>query len=71
MHGLGGGRRLARQRASSDPRVMMDRDNITRTGARTPGVRRQGRLNGGASVCRVPSTLNEDTTFLAAGARRA
>src|SRR6516225_5414167 len=37
---------------------------------RTPGARRQRRLNGGASVRRVPSTLSEDTT-LAAGARRA
>jgi hypothetical protein len=26
--------------ASSDPAVMMDRDTITRTGARTPGVER-------------------------------
>jgi hypothetical protein len=28
----------------------MDRDTTTRTGARTPGVRRLGRLNGGAKL---------------------
>ena len=32
---------------------MMDRDTITRTGARTPGVKRLVRLNGGASAHRV------------------
>jgi hypothetical protein len=56
MHGLGGGRRPARQRASSDPRVMMDRDSITRTGARAPGVERIVRLNGGAQAHNCPDT---------------
>ena len=45
---------------------MMDRDTITRTGARAPGVKRLGRLNGGASAHRVPPTQNGDTTLQAA-----
>jgi hypothetical protein len=36
---------------------MMDRDNTTRAGARTPGVERQGRSNGGA---RRPARLGSD-----------
>jgi hypothetical protein len=35
---------------------MMDRDRITRTGARAPGVRRKNRLHEGVSKRTVPDT---------------
>ena len=50
MHGLGGGRRLARQRASSDPRALMDWDRRTQTGARTSGAEEANSSNGGTSL---------------------
>jgi hypothetical protein len=43
-------------RASSDPAVWMDRDSITRTGARTPGVERLDRSHGGAHKRILPDT---------------
>jgi len=39
--------------------VMMDRDNITRTGARAPGVERLYRLHGGGNGRYATSTQSE------------
>ena len=45
---------------------MMDRDSITRTGARTPGVKRQWPLERWCTRAPRPSTQNEDTALQAA-----
>jgi len=46
-------------------KVMMDRDRITRTGARTPGVKRQRPLARWRISAPHPSTQYEDTTAVA------
>jgi len=38
----------------------MDRDNITRTGARAPGVKRRDRLHGGVLPSLLPDTERDD-----------
>ena len=45
---------------------MMDRDSITRTGARTPGVKRQWPLERWCTSAPRPSTQIGDTTLQAA-----
>jgi len=50
---------------------MMDRDSITRTGARTPGVKRQWPLNGGVPGHRVPRLRTRIRRYRQRGARRA
>src|ERR1700730_12592404 len=46
---------------------MMDRDNITRTGARAPGVKRPRSLERWCTSAPGSSTLSEDTALQAAG----
>src|ERR1700730_14532906 len=46
---------------------MMDRDNITRTGARAPGVKRPRSLERWCTSAPRSSTLSEDTALQAAG----
>ena len=41
----------------------MDRDTITRTGARAPGVERQDRSNGGVTAAPRTSTQSEDHSW--------
>jgi len=44
----------------------MDRDTMTRSGARAPGVKRQGPLARRCTSAPRPSTSNEDMTLQAA-----
>jgi hypothetical protein len=50
---------------------MMDRDRITRTGARTPGVEQFNCSHGGASAHRVPGLSTGIQRYRQRGARRA
>ena len=48
---------------------MMDRDSITRTGARAPGVEQQDCSNGGAQAHNCPDTERGYTGLKAGGAK--
>src|SRR6516165_1801250 len=48
----------------------MDRDSITRTGTRAPGVKRLSRLNGGVPAHRVPRLRTRIRRYSQRGARR-